>query len=241
MNEITINNWTLHQERAEQEPLVRDLDIAAKLGYSRPGSIRLLIKRLIDAGQLGEVCNTVLQTSTKGGRPSSAYYLSEAQALKVIARSETAIASKILDEVIAVYLAYRKGLLPSAPREEDTALTLIREQLAANTRALELLASTLKLLLSKEATAPQPLAFVEAPYSLPSPSKAAPLQRPLLREREPRWYLARELAAQWDLSVEELWRQYRLAGGTRAHYRQSTHGYQVREDVARKIQVQLQT
>jgi len=39
------------------------------------------------------------------------YWLTERQALKVIAKSETEVADQILDEVIAVFVAYRRGQL----------------------------------------------------------------------------------------------------------------------------------
>jgi hypothetical protein len=48
------------------------------------------------------------------GRPSkhaTTYWLTEVQALKVIAKSETATADAILDEVIAVFVAWRRGEL----------------------------------------------------------------------------------------------------------------------------------
>lgn len=44
------------------------------------------------------------------------YWLTEAQALKVIAKSDTAIADTILDEVIGVFIAVRRGML-AAPQQ----------------------------------------------------------------------------------------------------------------------------
>jgi hypothetical protein len=44
------------------------------------------------------------------------YWLTEAQALKVSAKSETAIADQILDEVIRVFIAVRRGQL-AAPQQ----------------------------------------------------------------------------------------------------------------------------
>ena len=114
LHDIRVNDWTLTKINEEAEPLVIDTEVAAKLGYKRPGDIRKLIKRMNEAGQLGR-CATVAYRPEEGGKTAEAYYLTEAQTLKVIARSKTEIADKILDEVIAVYLAYRKGLLPTPP------------------------------------------------------------------------------------------------------------------------------
>ena len=50
---------------------------------------------------------------------SLAYYLDEKNALRVIRRCETDKADDVMDEVIAVYLAYRHGELPSKPPSND--------------------------------------------------------------------------------------------------------------------------
>ena len=48
------------------------------------------------------------------------YWLTEAQLLKVVARSETAIAETILDEMIQVYMAVRRHLATSVSVEAHT-------------------------------------------------------------------------------------------------------------------------
>lgn len=108
---IKINDWTLVKNEDKPEPLIQDLELAGKLGYASPVTIKKLIKRMIDAEQLGPV--STVGNGEVGGRAGLNYFLDERQALKIIARSKTDIADKILDEVIAVYLAYRKGLLPA--------------------------------------------------------------------------------------------------------------------------------
>jgi hypothetical protein len=122
-----VDGWTLGFASQGDEPRVRDLDLAARLGFSRSRTIRDLIERLVRDGKLSnvEVCRTVQQTS--GGRPGREFWLTEAQALKVVAKSETDKADAILDEVIAVYLAWRRGHL--AP---TVAPTDIINALAAN-------------------------------------------------------------------------------------------------------------
>jgi hypothetical protein len=99
-----------------QEPLARDLDLAAWLGYERPRDIRKLIERHADA--LG-VCATVAQTSgPDGGRPTEVYLLREDQVLYLVAKSETPRASELLKMMIQVFIAARRGLLqPGLDRE----------------------------------------------------------------------------------------------------------------------------
>lgn len=98
-------------------PRVRDIELAEHLGYERPRKMRDLIARLISDGKLNsfEVCTTVGQTTEAGGRPSKEYWLTEAQALKVVAKSETAKADAILDELIRVFLMLRDGHRVQAP------------------------------------------------------------------------------------------------------------------------------
>ena len=88
-------------------PRVRDIDLAVRLGYERPRAIRDLIERLITSKNLNgsEVRRTVRQTSERGGRPATEYWLTEEQALMVVARSETPKATEILRAVIDVFMA----------------------------------------------------------------------------------------------------------------------------------------
>jgi len=105
---LHVNGWNVAEVNGE--PTVKDTDLAERLGYSRPTTIRELIKRMIDNGQFGlsVPCGEVEST---GGRPAYAFHLNEKQSLKVIAKSETETADRIMDEVIDVFLAYRSGKL----------------------------------------------------------------------------------------------------------------------------------
>lgn len=106
--------WTLYAAHSGGEPTIKDLDWAERLGFERPRNIRNLIKRMADAGKLGTVvCSAVKQTSgSAGGRTAVEYYLTKSQALKVAAKSETQLADALLDEMIAVFLAYEQGVTP---------------------------------------------------------------------------------------------------------------------------------
>lgn len=124
----TVDGWTLGFVGSD-EPRVRDLDLAEHLGFERPRNIRKLIGRI--CGERG-VCSTVERTVN--GRPATEYWLTEAQALKVIAKSETAKADAILDEVIAVYMAWRRGQFTQAPVALDA--TTINSARVKSNRAM---------------------------------------------------------------------------------------------------------
>lgn len=105
---ISIHGYELHVHNGE--PMVRDLELAEKLGYERPRRIRELIKVMLERSQIDPslVCPRQRQTPG-GGRPSLEYYLSEKAALKVITKSETLNADKITDQMIDVFIDARKG------------------------------------------------------------------------------------------------------------------------------------
>jgi len=105
-------------------PRVRDLDAAARLGFSRPRDIRKLIERVWPENKRPHVRATMARTSMpRGGereRVVDEYWLTEAEFLKLCARAETPIAEAVLDDMIARYMAARLHLaapsLAPAPR-----------------------------------------------------------------------------------------------------------------------------
>lgn len=93
------------------EPRVRDIDLGERLGYERPRVIRDLIERLINDKKMNDVhhCRTVRRWPGQvAAVPVTEYWLTEKQALKVVAKSETEIADAILDEVIDVFLEVQR-------------------------------------------------------------------------------------------------------------------------------------
>jgi hypothetical protein len=97
------------------EPRIRDVVLAERLGYQRPRKVRDLVERMLREKKLNDVvvCPTAGQTS--GGRPGSEYHLTEAQALKVAAKSETETADQILDLLIEVFLRAKAGHAAATP------------------------------------------------------------------------------------------------------------------------------
>lgn len=105
--------YPLFIEGVGAPPLANDIDIAQWLGYDRPRNIRKLIVRLSQTGSLGKVfCSTVEQKGR--GRPSVEFFLTEAQALMVAARSDTPRATEVLQTIIDVFLKATRGS-PVAP------------------------------------------------------------------------------------------------------------------------------
>lgn len=119
MRTVDVQGWPVAFLAGDNEPRVRDLDLAERLGYERPRKIRDLIERMKIAGKLNDihVCPTVGRTSMPNGGTretlTDEYFLTESQALKVAAKSETEPADALLDEMIAVYVAARKNSMAS--------------------------------------------------------------------------------------------------------------------------------
>ena len=140
---IHVGAWTLTTTAAtDEEPRIRDLDLAERLGYERPRKIRDLIDRLLREEKLNDIHQRPAVGRRAGqvaAQPVTEFWLTEAQALKVVAKSETAKADAILDEVIAVFIAARRGLLPQAPPAGLTAeqLTEVLAPLLARIASLE--------------------------------------------------------------------------------------------------------
>ncbi|WP_086931631.1 hypothetical protein [Agarilytica rhodophyticola] len=124
-NLISINNYDLHI--FDGKPMIKDISLAEKLGYTEPKAIRRLIKRMLTKLQLKaeNVRDTVTRINNGKGREVSEYYLDEKTTLKVITKSETENADAITDEMIDVFIAYRSGELQQSPK---TALDIMLMQ-----------------------------------------------------------------------------------------------------------------
>ena len=127
---VRVDGWDLVKDGGQEEPRIRDFDLAERLQYRELKAIRKLIKRLIDAGFLPNICvrDTVSRTQmpTGGVRETvdKEYLLTEAEALLVISRSETEASTKIMQEVIDVYIAVRRGLLAAPNPAAELALVV---------------------------------------------------------------------------------------------------------------------
>ena len=139
---LTINGWRLCVFSTETgEPRIRDLDLAERLGYSKTHNIRDLIRTMLKDGKLRDI-QTIRQSRmvARKGRgqvrvEEEEFWLTEAQALKVIAKSGTDAADRILDEMIEVFRLAIRGLLsPERAGSAETRLAMFllseRQQVA---------------------------------------------------------------------------------------------------------------
>jgi hypothetical protein len=129
------------------EPRILDLTLAARLGMVKPHKIRELIAaNIAELVQHGEVSSRREETSPRGGRPGTNYYLNEAQALLVCMFSRTPKAAIVRKALIEVFMAYRRGevSLPSTlkplVRPTEAQITEMRRLWAEGAWPLEHLA-----------------------------------------------------------------------------------------------------
>lgn len=137
-----VNGWTVGFRDGDSEPLVRDLDLAERLGYERPRTIRELIDRHVSAGNLNDsdVRRTVRRTQIGiAERDVEEFWLTEAGALFVATKSETSMAIAITKELIAVYMAARRNELPAAGQPANDTRDADIERAKAITRIVELM------------------------------------------------------------------------------------------------------
>ncbi len=131
---VTVDGWEL-RVGDDEEPRVLDIVLAERLGFARPAKIRDLVKKLIREGKLNEAhCFPVTGIRRSGAvqRSLTEFWLSEAGALKVIAKSETKRADAILDEVIDVFIRARRGLV--VDRDIKPANVVLPTESATTTR-----------------------------------------------------------------------------------------------------------
>jgi hypothetical protein len=102
---VQIDGWTLATEGLGDEARVQDLELAKHLGFERPRKIRELIARLVDSGDLpGVLSRPIVGHGVNAGKTLTEYWLTQAEALFVAARSETKKATAILKAIIDVFV-----------------------------------------------------------------------------------------------------------------------------------------
>ena len=127
-----VDNWTFRLDATDPaaEPLIRDLNAAERLGFARPRDIRKLIERIWPETERPIGRATVARSFSGRGNKAlhettvTEFWLTEAQLLKVVTRSETKVADAIVDEMIAVYMAVRRGLIPATAPDSRLSATV---------------------------------------------------------------------------------------------------------------------
>ena len=113
-----MNELTIITPAGGDEPRVLDTDLAERLGMERLTNIcaRIIEPNCAELEAFGPLCTCRVQT---GGRPGTAYYLNEEQALLVASLSRTERAKEVRPMLIRVFVAYRRGqLVPTEKRPQ---------------------------------------------------------------------------------------------------------------------------
>lgn len=144
----------------EDAPRVKDLRLAEVLGFEAPYRIRALIKRHSERlAKHGDVLTTVVKTSSKGGRPTSEYWLNERQAYRLCMWSAAANADAVQEQMVEVFYAYRHGHLTES-----------NPTLAALTQRIDEIQASIRLLtISQEQLFARSLAFHPKMHPLNKP------------------------------------------------------------------------
>lgn len=145
LQNLEYQGYKLARFNDEEEPRIASAELAGKIEID-PIYLKKRIRRYMADGELintrqtecrpqgipanllqSEFRDTKSQNLKKdlGGRPEMEYYLCEHDALFTIVKSGTPIANRITHEVIDVFIAARKGLLPAHP------VTVFNEQILA--------------------------------------------------------------------------------------------------------------
>jgi len=108
-----VQGWPLAVTRGDdggEVPTIEDVELGRRLGFERPHDIRRLIVR--HENSLGALSRYRGEKPTgEKGRPREGYLLTEEQACFIAAKSETPKANELLRGMIAVFLAWRRGML----------------------------------------------------------------------------------------------------------------------------------
>lgn len=144
----TLTN-ALTVQTIENEARVLDTDLALSLGMSTPTHIRqnIIVPNREELEGFGGLAAAKRNPGRLGGRPTTAYYVNEEQALLVCMLARTLKAKAVRAEVIRVFTAWRRGqLAPVAPAstsmKEALLLALAQceriEQLTVEKQVLEI-------------------------------------------------------------------------------------------------------
>lgn len=115
------------------EPRIRDLTLADYLGLVKAHDVRAMIVRNWSELSLHGNFPHRAEKSEGRGRPGTAYYLNEGQALVICALSRTEKAAEIRKQIIDVFRAYRSGELQPA---EEKPVHVVEHKRRLPTRVL---------------------------------------------------------------------------------------------------------
>ena len=140
---VVVTDETLSLYRVsdvEEEPRVRDVDLAAQLGMRQARDVRRLIRT--HWKKLNEINSVVecAQVHPGNGCEFTEYFLDRKQALFIAARSKTPQSDNVVVHLADVYDRWRKGTLPMHP--SATANLATDAQLAILTQIRDVIVQT---------------------------------------------------------------------------------------------------
>lgn len=98
----------------EDNPLVLDVELGERLGMADPRLIRRTIRENeAEIAAFGVIASRAITPGQQGGRPGTAFYLNEEQALAVCSLSRAPNAPAARAMLIRVFVALRRGQLPA--------------------------------------------------------------------------------------------------------------------------------
>lgn len=171
-NAIVVAGWALMPPSNDvDEPRIRDVDLADRLGIKQLRNIRHTINSLIERGEIAgvlhgtEIVRYELRPGNWQERELTVYWLTEKQALRVCMTSKGARAAEVKTLLENVFVAYRTGqLVPAAPQPQPLATTTdLATAIATLSAQIASLASIHDRVAALEAAAPharQPLGVI---------------------------------------------------------------------------------
>lgn len=114
-NEITVSPFAVTV--LDDEPRVRDLDLAERLGFSRPRAIRQMIER--NRAELEAYGPLATLRGKSRGQDFTEYYPNEEQSLLISTLSNTPAASAVRRALITTFVALRRGQAAPALVHDD--------------------------------------------------------------------------------------------------------------------------
>ncbi len=115
--EDEVNNLPFAVTVLDDEPRIRDLDLAERLGFDRPRKIRELVTRYKDEIETFGTCPTLGRVAR--GNAVSEHYLNEEQALLIATVSNAPAAPRVRRALITTFVALRRGQAPVLLEQPD--------------------------------------------------------------------------------------------------------------------------
>lgn len=145
-NEITVSPFAVTV--LDDEPRVRDLDLAERLGFSRPRAIRQMIER--NLAELETYGPLATRRGKSRGQEFTEYYPNEGQSLCISAISNTPTAPLVRRALITTFMALRHGAAASGSViAYDDELLILRADVTAIKETLSRVSGMEKMNLHK--------------------------------------------------------------------------------------------